>query len=366
MTGSIYDNSIVLPLSGSGTTDDYAQFEVSILRQPSVFNPAAYAVVYTGKTWIDGNGATTIYVGDIMKDVAFTVRETYNATEQCYRPASGSALIEVEPMPFLNTKVKVSFPNSEYADTEMFLCSFRTPRPSLQQNSGILNPYDTTVGFFALEGYVTGVMPRLPAINTTHCYCGCLVATYPAAGTTLRMTEGTNDFTLLNTRRGNVIAVYSMAELFTLLPAISLVGDTELKVYNSGDVSTTQTVAVVEYCYKSYYLQWWDINNEFHSRGMVKNATVGVDNGNADYYTNINTGKSVVENAPRNTWTLNSGNIAKNEYYDLLTLFSAQLVYLYDTDRDMRYKVVVQGSTGQYANRMRNAAKNFTVNLIEA
>lgn len=360
MTTSIYDNSVLIPLSGSATTDSYADFVVQVLRRYSILSPAGYRTIYTGKTWIDSSGDTVIYLSDILQECRYNVREVYDNATYSYHPASGSMLIEVSENSLYNTTARISFANGEYSDTTINLTAIRQPTPSLSVIDAP-SPWSGGVLAYSFAGKPNGVLPRLPAINSNKILFGGLYVSNQA----LNLCDGTNLLTIVNPREANTQFVATLADIYLTLTNISSATDTLLYISDNSAVKYCDE-AIVEVCTKPYYLQWWDFNGIFHSRGMVKNATVGVDNGNADYYTNINTGKSVVENAPRNTWTLNSGNIAKNEYYDLLTLFSAQLVYLYDTDRDMRYKVVVQGSTGQYANRMRNAAKNFTVNIIEA
>ena len=365
MQNSIYDNRVELRLTGSGTTNAYATFTVSMMRQYSALTPASYATIYTGKTWIDGNGDTTVYLGEILKEFDFVVDETYNATEQRYRPVSGAVLIEIsgDNTRFFNTTVKVSFAGGEYVDTTTNLVSLRTAVPAMS-DLATSTPFSGLQFFHSFNGAFNGILPRVPAINTINCYVSGLFTTRPG-NNVLLMTEGVNNATLMNSRAGNVFACYSLAELYTALPDISAIADTDIQCYNSGDSAVKKTFAVVETCTKPYYLQWWDCNNIFHSWGMVRNGAVTTDGGNAFTYTDINVGKSVLECNPAHSWTLNTGNISKAEYYDLMTAYTARLMYLYDAELDMRYKVLPSVKSGQWTERSRGRQHNFNITLNE-
>ena len=360
---SIYDNDIVLQLTGSATTDAYATFRVDMLVRPSIINPASWITMYTGKTWIDSNGDTMLYLGDILKDFRYNTSEVYDATTRSYHPKSGATLIGVNTGRFFHTQLNIVFTNNEYyvpaLDTSLFT-AFRQPYP-------VINPVDpptpwTGTVAYSFAGKGNGVLPQLPAISSDYCLFGGLYT----SNQQISLTEGTNHYQIVNAREDTTQLVLTMADLYTQLPAISIVNDTLLKFEKTNSYTYVSDEALIEICTKPYYLQWWDCNNVFHSRGMVKAGTVGNDGSNVTTYKNINTGETVIVPQPMKTWTLNTGNIERADYYDMLTVYSAQLVYLYDARLDMRFKVLPLSKAGQWTERGRGRQHNFNITLNEA
>lgn len=364
MQNSIYDNRVELRLTGSGTTNAYATFTVESARRVNPGDPTTYPVIYTGKTWIDGNGDTTVYLGEIMKDFAFAVWEEYVSGEQSYRVPSGEWRVNSQlgdQNCIFNSLVRVKFQNAEYPLLTADVSPLRTLIPSTQALTAPI-PYNNEP-WVVYSGAENGVVPRLPAVNTDKCLYSTLLSTNYQV---FNLFEGVNQYALCNaTWLGSLFIVFNMSELYTNLPGISGVNDTTIYVERVGSPSTYVETAVVEVCTKPYYLQWFDANNIFHSWGMVKNGAITADGSNATTYTDINTGKSVLETNPTNSWTLNTGNISKAEYYDLLTAFSARVMYLYDVDLDMRFKVFPSVKSGQWVERSRSLQHNFNITLNE-
>lgn len=119
--------------------------------------------------------------------------------------------------------------------------------------------------------------------------------------------------------------------------------DEDVKVEKCIDGEYDKKIAVLDYCYKRYYLLWQDRYGGYQSQAFNNDSTFTeeFDVTETQNYKNERT-KSFIQVQPK--WSINSGWISEDVYPYYESIYVSPLLVLYDAYEDAVYEVMVNSS----------------------
>lgn len=126
--------------------------------------------------------------------------------------------------------------------------------------------------------------------------------------------------------------------------------------YNGG------RIGVFDSCYSRYYLMWQDRFGGYQSQPFLDNITFSeeFDVTESQNYRNERN-KATIQVQPK--WKLNSGWIAENVYPLYESIFVSPILILYDSQEDVSYKVIANGSYTEQTYKNQKKMLNIQLDL---
>lgn len=121
-------------------------------------------------------------------------------------------------------------------------------------------------------------------------------------------------------------------------------------------------IAVLDYCYKHYYLLWQDRYGGYQSQAFNENTTFSetFDVSETQNYRNERK-KSLIQVQPK--WRINSGWIKEDVYPYYESIFVSPILILYDAYEDKAYEVITNGSYTEKTYRNEKKMLNLSLDL---
>lgn len=334
---------------------------------PSSKSEYPYSIIYYGSVTVLG-GTQNIYLNDIIaphlydhsnispSDITYTPNVNYNLSK-----------------PMIMVDVQISFPNhnitSEYKNILQY---YQDPT---SQRGEEIDLYSTTPKLYNFLDQRTNVVPRVPRLETlaeefwfgvnggaTKGYWSSNTK-YRLAGKLASQTTNYKQYTSTYPVWVKNVEGVSYQELI----GTDLTIDDGMASYKANEIwladqsgSLVSKVANIDECPADYYLIWMDRTGSYQCQPFTKKVS------RTENITSTTVINMLDESRPaitsiKNTWTLNSDWLNKDEYNAFESLFVSPYLYLYDTKIDKGYWV--NCDTKQWTSKTKFDKKLFNLSL---
>ena len=334
---------------------------------PSSKSEYPYSIIYYGSVTVLG-GTQNIYLNDIIaphlydhsnispSDITYTPNVNYNLSK-----------------PVIMVDVQISFPNhnitSEYKNVLQY---YQDPT---SQRGEEIDLYSTTPKLYNFLDQRTNVVPRVPRLETLadefwFGVNGGATKGYWSSNTKYRLvgklaSQTTNYKQYTSTYPVWVKNVSGVS--YQELIGTDLTIDDGMASYKANEIwladqsgSLVSKVANIDECPADYYLIWMDRTGAYQCQPFTKKVS------RTENITSTTVINMLDESRPaitsiKNTWTLNSDWLNKDEYNAFESIFVSPYLYLYDTKIDKGYWV--NCDTKQWTSKTKFDKKLFNLSL---
>jgi hypothetical protein len=138
--------------------------------------------------------------------------------------------------------------------------------------------------------------------------------------------------------------------------------DRDVNVYKAIDDDFYNKIAVLDYCYKRYYLLWQDRYGGFQSQALLDNVTFSetFDVTETQNYRNERR-KSFIQVQPK--WKLSTGWIKEDVFPYYESIYVSPILVLYDAYEDKSYEVIVNSSYTEKTYKNEKKMLNISLDL---
>lgn len=336
----------------AGQSNNYQTYQVATFYKEWRNGASQYVgnLIYTGKTWCDENGHTTLNLTSILKDHVFTPYAEYNGNVQRWEVQGGQPLGTIEPIEksgkFYNNELGIRFATVTTYEME-------TTKPTIYDAlyNVPLNPYGNETGVIFYNSLATDIAPEIPHISTDDCYLGftfaiderfkndtLILGNAAAFGNVITKT--------LNNEWGNYFVLSRLSELYSVLTQnlngvyLTISGDT------SHPIPFPERVAIINNCEYDYYLQWFTPWGSWQSQGL-NGRHISIKNDlKKETITNLFNYERPINTESEFKYTL-SRSCNKDLYKLLSTVIVSPFVWLYDVKNDIGKPVICTNSSMQ-------------------
>lgn len=370
------DKPIAYTMLNAGLRNTFMDYSISCELWETANGTLNETTLYSGRTWFDKDGYTTILLSTILRDYTFRHPAKYDNDKQIVVPSTFNAL-QSNLFPLENDTDKTFFTGKFYINVNgSRVATYYVTSLSQQVLNPItdgesLCPYYAGNTFALLDNnaYNTnGHYIHLPMVNSSKLFYEMNVAlsnTYQQAATTYVLTDGTNN-ALLNLRfYGNYSLCVPMSYIYTVIGANVNVEHQPfyLTMKNATDGEHSILLFYGDMCPKPYYLMW-NGNFGFYSWGC-EGATLPSVTKDDLTLTNLYDTEKVIKNKTKYAWNINTGLLDKGEMNAVLSVMQAANVWLYETATDTLHNVTVTDTTKNGWRSNNAKSENITFKVEE-
>lgn len=138
--------------------------------------------------------------------------------------------------------------------------------------------------------------------------------------------------------------------------------DRDVNVYKAIDDDFHNKIAVLDYCYKRYYLLWQDRYGGFQSQALLDKVTYSETYNVTETQNYRNErNKSFIQVQPK--WKLSTGWIKEDVFPYYESIYVSPIIVLYDTYEDKSYEVIVNSSYTEKTYKNEKKMLNISLDL---
>lgn len=351
------DKPIAYTMQNAGWRNVFKPYSISCDLWKTANGTLNENILFSGRTWFDKNGYTTILLSTILRDYTFKHPAKFDNDKQTVVPSTFNAL-QSNIFPLENENDKSFFTGRFYINVDgTRVATYYVTSLSQQVLTPIPNgetfcPYYVGNQFALLDNNVynsNGNYIHLPMVNSDKLFFETNVAlsnTYQQDATQYVLTsDGTNN-ALLNFRfYGNYSFCLPMSYIYSVIGANVNIEHQPfyLKMENATDGEHSLLLFYGDICPKQYYLIW-NGNCGFYSWGC-EGATLPSVTKDDLKLTNLYDIEKVIKNKTKYGWNINTGLLNKDEMNAVLSVLQAANVWLYETETDTLHNVTVTDTT---------------------
>lgn len=334
---------------------------------PSSKSEYPYSIIYYGSVTVLG-GTQNIYLNDIIEPHLYD-HSNISPSDITYTPNVNYNLSK----PMIMVDIQISFPDhnitSEYKNILQY---YQDPT---SQRGEEIDLYSTTPKLYNFLDQRTTIIPRVPRLETlaeefwfgvnggaTKGYWDSNTK-YRLVGKLASQTTNYKQYTSTYPVWVKNVSGVSYQELI----GTDLTIDDGMASYKANEIwladqsgSLVSKVANIDDCPSDYYLIWMDRTGAYQCQPFTKKVS------RTENITSTTVINMLDESRPaitsiKNTWTLNSDWLNKDEYNAFESIFVSPYLYLYDTNLDKGYWV--NCDTKQWTSKTKFDKKLFNLSL---
>lgn len=334
------DRPIVYKYTNTNYSNSFKEYKVRLSLWNTNHTAMTDVTIYTGRTWFDSNGETTLLLSTILRDHTFSNPVEWDTVRQVYKPKNfGTASLPIEDAKnavFYTATVKIlvnGIQVTTFVATEQSYSAI--------EDNGWNNPYDGTV-VASRSNNPFNMLPHVPNISTENIWVGLNYAHY-GIGNRGALRCGSNQLQVGSGYKGNYCYYIPMSTIYNSMGAFNLNNEYETVYFtnfNGQNPIGAFQAFVLDNCPKDYYLLW---DNSYGTFSWGCSGKTYVQN-NQEHtrMTDIIGADKVLWSRNRNSWTVNTGMLTEDERAGFTTLLDARNIWLYDTGLDKIFNVTVE------------------------
>lgn len=296
--------------SGISNTDNYATYTIKINNN----------TIYTGKTWVDSNGHTSMRIDQILMDYLWKWEYNYDYSTQSNKP---SCMVELtDNIPIIEDNNKGIFFKSDL----YVVCAGQQKKINVE--GGFDAPWDNKQDIPIQGLSKIGVnIPKIPMVLTPNYWLGAVA--YLGEGVNDVYLEQSGESISLDVEGSGTIAfAVTLEDLFTNF--------THTSDISIGDDEGKTPLAIVDSCPSDYYVSWIDNKGGWSSYGFDGNASI-IGNCSSETIVDANGFTKNFRKDVTMQFNLYTGYLSSDIYAHLMTMQYARFCYVYDTKNDIGF-----------------------------